>query len=121
MTAAPDAGEDSERSYLIRVFYATDRIWSGSRTSPKFYTGESRSDNNLELGFCFVSIPPSHQTGHLERPSWWKLEFSENPDRHVVLTNAVQKDREDFYSQLARENRPLNRPTGICLRARIQR
>ena len=39
----------------------------------------------LELGTCEVSIPKDHQVGELESPSVLRLEFREDPERHVVL------------------------------------
>lgn len=88
------------RNHLVRVFYATDRVWTGPKSSPKFYGAASRTDGGLDLGFCFVSIPPDHKCGEIERPSIWRLEFAENLDDHVVLINAIRKDSDEYFNTL---------------------
>ena len=41
----------------------------------------------LELGTCEVSIPREHEVGKMEGPSVLRLEFHEDPQRHIVLQN----------------------------------
>ena len=67
-----------------RIFYATDRKRTGDRKRPpRFYGGERA--NELAYGVCDVSIPIDHKLGRLEGPSWLKLEFRADPEKHVVL------------------------------------
>ncbi|HLA85496.1 MAG TPA: alpha/beta hydrolase, partial [Thermoguttaceae bacterium] len=56
----------------------------------------------LELGVCEVSIPRAHQVGELESPSIFKLEFNEDPEKHVVLMKVERQEPDDFYDQLRR-------------------
>jgi esterase/lipase superfamily enzyme len=73
----------------VRIFYATDRLHGGD-TPNDFYSDQRRpeeTDAAFELGHCDVSIPYKHDPGEVERPSVWKLEFRENPAKHVVLLN----------------------------------
>jgi len=51
----------------------------------------------LQLGVCEVSIPKIHQVGKLEAPSIFRMEFSEDKERHIILERTVQKSEADFY------------------------
>ncbi|MFK7777289.1 MAG: alpha/beta hydrolase, partial [Gimesia sp.] len=81
----------------VRVFYGTDRNLTGSAKPKKFF-GAERS--HLSLGFCDVSIPKNHKSGKLESPKFWKLEFRENPDKHIVLKTVEPASGKDFLSSL---------------------
>jgi esterase/lipase superfamily enzyme len=76
-----------------RVFYATDRKRSASAIANDFFTGER---GELSLGLCYVSIPRDHRLGQLEAPSIFRLEFSENLARHVVLQTVSPMTREGW-------------------------
>ncbi|HXT51580.1 MAG TPA: alpha/beta hydrolase [Thermoanaerobaculia bacterium] len=66
------------------VFYATDRKPTGDKKRPaRFYGGDRAAE--LTFGTCEVSIPIDHQLGHLEGPTWMKLEFRAHPEKHVLL------------------------------------
>jgi esterase/lipase superfamily enzyme len=54
----------------------------------------------LELGVCEVSIPPDHRVGHVESPSILRLEFREDPEKHVVLQRTVRLELDKFYASL---------------------
>jgi len=81
----------------VRVFYGTDRNLTGA-PQPKNFYGAERA--NLSLGFCDVSIPKNHQEGKLESPKIWKLEFHENPDKHIVLKTVKPVSGLKFLSSL---------------------
>ena len=83
---------------VVRVFFATDRNQTAS-TKPAEMFGGGRGA--LSYGLCEVSIPRDHRLGELEAPSIWKLEFRDNPAKHVVLLNAVAQARGDFFKGLA--------------------
>ena len=90
----------SDQSSIVRVFYGTNR-----RPNPRFGSdlndlyGEERAD--LQFGVCAVSLPPSHSYGEIERPSVWRFEFEERPDRHVMLRQ-VQSVSESRFLQALR-------------------
>jgi len=86
---------------VVKVFYATDRQPTGSNLPGKFYGGDRQLDETLHLGTVDVSIPRDHQPGHIERPVWWKLEFRQDPEKHVVLLNVVPQSEQDFYRELS--------------------
>jgi esterase/lipase superfamily enzyme len=89
--------------YTVKVFYATDRKATG-QTAPANFYGSDRDPNAneiLSLGTCEVSIPRDHQRGELEAPSIWKLEFREDPEKHVVLLGVHPETRNQFFGELA--------------------
>ncbi len=55
----------------------------------------------LEMGICEVSIPKRHEIGQVERPSVLRLEFKEDPTRHVVLMDVVPEPAESFHTKLS--------------------
>jgi esterase/lipase superfamily enzyme len=86
--------------YKIKVFYATDRGATG-HTEPANFYGSGRDPNEtLSLGTCEVSIPRDHRPGELEAPSIWRLEFHEDPEKHVVLLGVQPEAQSQFYSDL---------------------
>ncbi|QDU16797.1 hypothetical protein CA11_46320 [Gimesia maris] len=99
-SAVPDVpieAKKKQKHETVRVFYGTDRNLTGS-THPRQFFGTRRG--GLSLGFCDVSIPKNHETGKLESPKIWKLEFRENPDKHVVLKSVEPASGSDFLLQL---------------------
>lgn len=90
-----DPSSVTEKYVVIPVHYATDRNLNPDRPPASRY-GAERSD--LTYGTCDVSIPKIHALGHVERPSIWKLEFSENPARHILLRELTVQDRDAFFT-----------------------
>jgi esterase/lipase superfamily enzyme len=97
--AAP--APDEENYAVVKVFYATDRQATGDASPGKFYGGSRQLDESLHLGTLDVSIPRDHQPGHIERPIWWKLQFRQDPEKHVVLLSVVPQDEQAFYAALS--------------------
>jgi esterase/lipase superfamily enzyme len=101
--AAAVADTPTARNYAqVQVFYATDRKASGSNSPSKFY-GSEHSD--VTYGKCMVSIPNDHQSGELESSSILKLEFRENPKKHVVLLNVTKQDEKSYFTEIAKRVR----------------
>lgn len=78
----------------IRLLYGTDRA---RKISPRGVVDYSwRRGNRLDRGVCWVSIPPNnqHQTGALEGPSWFKLQFAFNPTKHITLHEIAPLERD---------------------------
>jgi esterase/lipase superfamily enzyme len=76
----------------VRVFFGTDR-----KAGPDGDFGGERGAE-ITYGSVFVSIPRDHATGAIERPSLWKLEFSEDPRKHMMIVRQSTTDREDFFA-----------------------
>lgn len=83
---------------IVRVFFATDRNMTGS-TNPDEMFGVNRS--NITYGTCEVSIPRDHRMGELEAPSIWRLEFLEDPAKHVVLLSTAITSKDRFFADVA--------------------
>lgn len=88
---------ERENLISIKVFYGTDRTIKGSSTPKKFF-GNQRG--NLVFGACEVSIPRDHKMGEVESPNWFKFQFREDPEQHVVLLDVTPQSEEDFFSSL---------------------
>jgi esterase/lipase superfamily enzyme/predicted Ser/Thr protein kinase len=93
-----EAEDVRRKAEIVPVFYATDRARIG-RTEPVTY-GSERSLSGLAYGCAFVSIPPGHRRGHLERPSVVRLQFREEPDRHVVAMSVTEYTKDTFFDVL---------------------
>lgn len=102
---APPEQKQKVKQPLVKVFFATDRRPSGAR-GPSNYFGHIfyEEGDNLYTGSVTVSIPPVHKEGKVERPfKWWIIEFSEDPKKHVVLTDLKVVKGNDFYGALRTE------------------
>jgi esterase/lipase superfamily enzyme len=99
----PPTGAEAEPNYkTVKVFYATDRGATGHDEPANFYGSDRDPNETLSLGTCDVSIPRDHRPGELEAPSIWRLEFREDPAKHVVLLGVhPEKEKGQFYSDLA--------------------
>ena len=95
-----------EHATLVSVHYATNRAVSGEADPNLFYNSD-RAD--LRYGVSIVSIPSDHKIGQLERPKLWRLEFQENPARHVMLREVSEMTRRDFFEHLRNDMRQLQR------------
>ena len=95
------AAPDHQNYAVVRVFYATDRQPTGNPAPGQFYGADRSPDETIRLGTLDVSIPRDHRMGEIERPSIWKLEFREDPEKHVVLLNVSPQSEADFYRSLS--------------------
>lgn len=70
----------------------------GAVAGPVLEYGNGRG--KFVMGTCEVSIPRDHQVAELEAPSVFKLDFVEDPTKHVMLLDIEEKDSKAFFSQL---------------------
>ncbi|MCX5696571.1 MAG: alpha/beta hydrolase [Candidatus Omnitrophica bacterium] len=82
---------------VVRVFYATDRNRTSNPNPSEMY-GSDRAE--ISYGTCEVNIPRDHRIGELETPSIWRLEFRQDPQKHVVLLNISIQDKDKYFSEL---------------------
>ena len=92
-----DFGTDDAPFATVKVFYATDRAKTGDQ-APNDRYGPGRG--KLVFGVADISIPRDHRMGTLEGPAIAKLEFREDPERHVVLLAVAERDRTSFFREL---------------------
>lgn len=92
--------ELTDKNYaVIPTFFVTDRN-EVKNAMPGEMFGETRTQK-LSYGICEVSIPRNiHQTGDTESPNFWKLEFREDPEKHMVVLSATPKIKNDFFSAI---------------------
>ncbi len=87
------------RNYVVtRVFFATDRQPTPAAGATAF-GGEFSSA--LRYGYSDVSIPREHRLGELEGPSIFRLEFRNDPERHIVLLRVQPEPVADFNRRFA--------------------
>ena len=79
------------------VYFATDRNDTKNTDVNSRFGGKRGS---LQYGLCMVSIPHDHKIGEIERPSLWRLEFSEDPKKHVVLQDIKLLDKDTYFKKL---------------------
>jgi esterase/lipase superfamily enzyme len=79
--------------HRVRVFFATDRQPAGEGF------GGARAQH-LRYGQVVVSVPFSHRPGMIEAPSLWRLEFSENPRKHMVILSRRVTDEASFFASI---------------------
>jgi len=95
--AAPEAGA----AYTtVRVFYATDRAAAADFDAAPMAGRYGGQRGVMNYGQAWVSIPAGHVAGELESPSWLRLEFREDPSKHVVLMALERQAREPFLRAL---------------------
>lgn len=82
---------------IVKVLYATDRN-QNSGAPPNQSYGINRA--SISYGFCEVSIPRHHIIGVTEQPSFLKLEFIEDPKKHVALLGVTPLAKNDFFNYL---------------------
>lgn len=85
--------------YTLPVYFATDRELTQS-AGPQDRFGAARG-NKIQYGICQVSIPRDHRIGEIESPSWWRLQFKPDPEKHIVILSADLKTNTDFFGSLS--------------------
>lgn len=91
----------SPNTAVINVYYATDRAVSGQSNKGVSYGTEPAADDSVALGIAKVSIPRAHQMGELEGPSILRLEYREDPEKHVVLVSTTPEESGPFYHHIS--------------------
>lgn len=103
-TAAPAPAPVSpdKKFNTVKVFYGTDRNKT-NKTSLNDYFGDKRS--SVSYGQIDISIPFNHKVGQIEAPSIWRLEFREDPVKHVSMLSLVEMDKATLFKTV---NKRLN-------------
>ncbi len=85
----------------VPVFFATDRKDTQSSDPNARFGRDLAAPFHINYGICEVSIPFTHEVGEIENPSIWRLEFTENPNRHIVLQKIKLLDSENYFKVLS--------------------
>ena len=98
---APALAEPASKDFhTVEVFYATDRQPANAATPNDSYGVERNRQGPMEYGRTEVSIPLHHSMGIIERPHWYKLEFSENPKKHVMILKLEKMPGDQFFGRV---------------------
>ncbi|WP_219118205.1 alpha/beta hydrolase [Janthinobacterium sp. UMAB-56] len=105
--APPDKSAVVSNYAVVKVYFATDRQHDVGKPPGQRFSGERSmtggnggGDGPLSYGRCDISIPRDHRMGQLESPSLWRLEFRDDPAKHVVLLTAEVQNRDNFFAAL---------------------
>lgn len=84
---------------VVAVFVAGagGYFWAKGRPIVATY-GNDRG--TFEMGTCEVTIPKTHQVGEIESPSILRLEFREDPQKHIVLANLTVYPESEFFAKM---------------------
>jgi esterase/lipase superfamily enzyme len=94
--AIPQPGVHPSNLDYVFVNYCTSRAESAGQPCETRYG--TRTATVPSYGSLVVSIPRDHHSvGEIERPSCFRGEFSENPDRHVVIKSITGSSQKDFF------------------------
>ncbi|HET9226956.1 MAG TPA: alpha/beta hydrolase [Thermoanaerobaculia bacterium] len=84
----------------LEVFYGTDRTLRRDKPIKERFGPTKSRWTDLHRGVCKVSIPRDHRMGEIERPSIWKLELEEDPNKHMVVLSLNELSKNNFYGRL---------------------
>lgn len=98
----PPIGSGSpDKGYAeVEVFYGTDRALNRSKPIGERFGPARSTFAELHRGVCKVSVPRDHRMGEIERPSIWKMEFTPDPRKHMVLLDLKELTRSGFHRRL---------------------
>jgi len=81
----------------VSVFFGTNR----KITKTGYLKSDYSSDRGeMSYGECLVSIPQNHTSGEIESPSRFRLEFFEDPNKHIVLQRVDRHSLSDFWTKI---------------------
>jgi esterase/lipase superfamily enzyme len=79
----------------VTVLYGTDR-----KLDPATAQFGGDRGSGISYGEVVVSVPHGHRTGELEAPSVWRLEFSEDPRKHMAVLDRSYMTRTAFLNRV---------------------
>ncbi len=85
-TPEPGVSASATKAAVVQLYYATNRAGTGQQRAAQAFSAQRGS--TLLQGRVEVSIPASHQLGHMESPSILRFEWSAQPEQHVLLKSA---------------------------------
>jgi esterase/lipase superfamily enzyme len=91
----------SDKLYTsIDVFYATDRKSEKPENMKDRFGSERDKIRLTKYGITQVSIPFTHEIGEVEEPSFWRFEFSEDPEKHITITSIKELESNDYFQTI---------------------
>ncbi|MBV8842831.1 MAG: alpha/beta fold hydrolase [Bryobacterales bacterium] len=85
----------------VKIYYATNRVPApgGAPVAP-YYGGDPQPNDAYTTGTALVTIPRAHEMGELEGPAIYKLEFQQDPKKHVILSKVMPEASAAFFSDI---------------------
>nr|WP_315481442.1 alpha/beta hydrolase [uncultured Undibacterium sp.] len=99
---SPPELELEDNYAIIKTYFATERNLT-NKNSPADKFGNN--DSEISYGFCEISIPMGHVIGEVETPSLLRLEFREDPVKHMVILKTEVEQKDEYFSRLSEEIR----------------
>lgn len=93
---------DNSKYAHIKVYYATDRGYENKSKKKKeelIYTSSRSSE--LKYGSCEVYIPISLESKEVFYPTFWRLDFVEDPTHLMEISKIEKVDKKEFYNELS--------------------
>lgn len=95
-SSSPNPNVTRDQAFAqVTVMFGTDR----GRTPRGAGFGGGRG-TGISYGELAISIPQTHRTGEIEAPSLWKLEFREDPRKHMVILDRTPLTRAAFLNRV---------------------
>jgi hypothetical protein len=93
--------EDNAKYIHVRVLFATDRNRQMFEDPKKRFGNDWAADGQISFGACDVQLPYERKVGALPRPSLFRLQFREDPNKHIVLKSCESLDATHFYREVS--------------------
>lgn len=94
MGSNPNVAQDQAFA-RVTVMYGTDR-----KLDPRTGGFGGERGTGTSYGELAVSIPHGHKTGEIEAPSIWRLEFREDPRKHMMILDRTFHTRQGFLNRV---------------------
>ncbi len=89
----------------VSLFFGTNRNRTNSDDVNEYFGDKL---DKLTFGYCKVSIPKGHKQGEIEKPfKFLFIEFSENPEKHIVLKKIQEYEEAEFLTKLSNDIKTL--------------
>lgn len=93
------ASSAAERIYdklpSVEILHATNRTLTNGE-APKY----GSALGPLSFGLAMISVPPAHKMGVIERPSILKLEWGNDPERHITTRSLTVLGEPQFLANV---------------------
>jgi esterase/lipase superfamily enzyme len=102
-----------EKNVVIPVFYLTNRNNEGiDEEDGLLRYGSEISD--VRKGIAKINVPMMRKAGELNRPTLWKLQFSENPNKHFMLLSTNELDDKEFHEAISQRIGDSSQHDAFC-------
>ncbi len=106
VTRGLNIGKPNKATVVVPKNYATVRTFFGTNrnatvTGQDVQFGSKNSANSY--GYLDVSIPSNHEVGVIERPSVFKMELKEDPEKHITILTTKLLSKDSYFADLQQQ------------------